>query len=89
MQPPEPGPQRVLVEILAELLMYEARHLGTLGQDWRAEAQRQITRGYRLIGYAEAPQGIQCLRCGLTSWNAHDIAQRYCAYCRRFHEGGS
>jgi hypothetical protein len=100
MQPPEPGPERVLAELLAELL-YERASRFSHGDDgkqwnaldvavqgwWRDKAQHALARGYRLYGLADAPDAIQCLRCGLTSWNAGDIAQRYCGWCKRYHEG--
>jgi hypothetical protein len=85
--PPQPGPQLVLAEILAELLLFEARHMGRAGADWRAEALALIARGYRLIGPPLLPVAIQCLRCGLTSYNPSDVERRYCGFCKRFHEG--
>jgi hypothetical protein len=30
--------------------------------------------------------GITCLICGRTSYNRHDIDQRYCGHCHRFHK---
>jgi hypothetical protein len=30
--------------------------------------------------------GIKCLRCGRTSHNPNDIAQKYCGHCHRFHD---
>jgi ribosomal protein L37E len=100
---PEPGPERLLVELLAEL-MYEHNTHFAYGNDgkrwialdvavkgwWRDRALRMIGRGYRLHGLAETPEAIQCLRCGLTSYNENDIAQRYCGRCKVFHreEGG-
>ncbi len=30
--------------------------------------------------------GIQCLICGKISYNKHDIDQRYCGHCHRFHD---
>ncbi len=43
---------------------------------------------YQLVtavsGTASYP-GIKCLICGRISYNTHDIAQRYCGHCRRFH----
>jgi ribosomal protein L37E len=30
--------------------------------------------------------GIHCLVCGRVSFNRSDIEQRYCGYCKRFHE---
>lgn len=37
--------------------------------------------------YELAPDGksITCLRCKLTSHNAHDVAQLYCGRCHAFH----
>jgi hypothetical protein len=32
------------------------------------------------------PPSITCLVCGLTSWNANDVENRYCGFCHRFHE---
>jgi len=31
---------------------------------------------------------ITCLFCGFTSYNPHDIEERYCGRCHRFHEAG-
>lgn len=38
--------------------------------------------------YTIAPDGksITCRRCGLTSHNPHDVAQRYCGHCHAFHD---
>jgi hypothetical protein len=30
--------------------------------------------------------GIQCLRCGFTSYHPKDVAEKYCGYCHVFHE---
>lgn len=30
--------------------------------------------------------GIQCLRCGFTSYHPKDVAEKYCIACHRFHE---
>jgi len=30
--------------------------------------------------------GIKCLKCGLTSFNPNDIANKYCGNCAMFHE---
>lgn len=32
--------------------------------------------------------GIQCLRCGRTSWHPDDVQHRFCVACGLFHEGG-
>jgi ribosomal protein L37E len=34
----------------------------------------------------EQGRAIRCLRCGLVSWNVHDIDNRYCGHCHVFHE---
>jgi hypothetical protein len=41
--------------------------------------------GYELV-QAGAHQGIRCSRCGQTSWNPHDVRERYCGRCHVFHE---
>ncbi len=30
--------------------------------------------------------GIQCLWCDRVSYNVHDITERYCGNCHRFHD---
>jgi len=44
---------------------------------------------YRLVTTTAAGivyPGIECLICGRTSWNRHDIEFRYCGACHRFHD---
>jgi ribosomal protein L37E len=38
--------------------------------------------------YTIAPDAswIKCHRCGRTSYNRNDVAQRYCGFCHRFHD---
>jgi len=31
-------------------------------------------------------QAIKCLTCGHTSWHPDDVRQRFCGYCKVFHE---
>jgi hypothetical protein len=40
------------------------------------------------VGYILAPDdaAITCGRCGMTSYNPHDVAARYCGNCHVFHE---
>jgi hypothetical protein len=38
---------------------------------------------YELVNDGRA---IRCRRCGLTSHNPNDVAQRYCGQCKVFHE---
>jgi ribosomal protein L37E len=41
-----------------------------------------------MSGYTIAPDAswIRCHRCGRTSYNRNDVAQRYCGFCHRFHD---
>jgi hypothetical protein len=32
---------------------------------------------------------ITCTGCGRTSWNPHDVAERYCGACKVFHDDAS
>lgn len=34
----------------------------------------------------KAPPSIYCPRCGKRSWNPTDVRERYCGYCRAFHD---
>jgi hypothetical protein len=40
------------------------------------------------VAYLLSPEGaaITCGRCGMTSYNPHDVAARYCGHCHVFHE---
>lgn len=40
------------------------------------------------MSYAISADGraITCARCGLTSYNPNDVAQRYCGHCKIFHD---
>jgi hypothetical protein len=40
------------------------------------------------MSYTISPDGkaITCRRCGLTSHNRNDVANRYCGHCNKFHE---
>jgi choline dehydrogenase-like flavoprotein len=40
---------------------------------------------YRLVNDPYA--GIQCLTCGMTSYNANDVRHRFCGNCNTFLEG--
>lgn len=46
------------------------------------------TLKFRWMSYAISPDGtaITCTRCGLTSANLNDVAQRYCSHCKIFHD---
>lgn len=39
-----------------------------------------------LIGENEHQQYIQCVTCGHKSYNPNDIKEKYCGYCRIFHD---
>lgn len=41
---------------------------------------------YRIAWDRRGQRFIQCLRCGRPSYNAHDIAHRYCGFCHVFHD---
>jgi hypothetical protein len=38
---------------------------------------------YVIGGYG---RNITCLDCGLTSWHPEEVRQRYCHFCREFHD---
>lgn len=42
-------------------------------------------QSYVLVRDDRGRPGIECLRCGLTSWNINDVDHRYCGHCRQFH----
>ena len=42
---------------------------------------------YALVRSPRGTPGIECLRCGLVSWNQKDVAEKYCGHCGKFHEG--
>jgi hypothetical protein len=50
--------------------------------------RRHVLAGEPLSAPVGGPAqvGIRCLVCGLTSWNPHDVRERYCGHCHRFHE---
>lgn len=39
-----------------------------------------------LNGIDGKPMAIQCIKCGMISYNPNDIYQRYCGKCHEFHE---
>jgi hypothetical protein len=39
-----------------------------------------------VIAISDNGRCITCLDCGLTSWNENDVRNRYCSYCREFHD---
>lgn len=39
-----------------------------------------------MIKTVDGQKGIQCLLCGLTSFNYNDITNKYCGHCHIFHE---
>jgi ribosomal protein L37E len=40
---------------------------------------------HRIDHYPSGEEYIECLRCGLKSFNKNDIAQKYCGKCSGFH----
>lgn len=70
-----------------QLRMYRAAIVLDLdhGAD-RAFCERRIAAIDRHL--QTAPPSITCPRCGRTSFNTHDIAERYCGACHRFYDEG-
>ena len=64
---------QLITRVLGERLQLITQVLGE-----RAQA------GYAL-GQDERGASITCLACGRTSYNANDVAQRYCGNCHVFH----
>ena len=60
--------------------------------DRRAKAQRRRQALVRAgcatyeMGFRGGQKGIQCLCCGLGSSNPGDILEKYCGFCREFHQ---
>jgi hypothetical protein len=47
-------------------------------------------KGYAMVTSPKTfHKGIQCLNCGLISYNTNDILNLYCANCNIFHEDES
>lgn len=40
---------------------------------------------YELLNIPGGGTSIKCLRCGLTSYHADDVRERYCGHCRLYH----
>jgi len=51
-----------------------------VASDWRAGVAPRTSETTFVAA------GIRCNKCGLTSWNPMDVAERYCANCHVFHE---
>lgn len=47
----------------------------------REQIERILPSTYEIKG-----NSITCLVCGQTSYNRNDVANKYCGYCKRFHE---
>lgn len=41
---------------------------------------------YRVLTDSEGLQFIRCTKCRHESYNANDIAEKYCVYCHKWHE---
>lgn len=54
-----------------------------------AEMREAFGKSYQ-IAHEVTPTGLRtaivCLYCGKASYNRHDIEQKYCGACHRFHE---
>lgn len=42
-------------------------------------------QSYVIVRDNRGRPGIECLHCGLVSWNINDVDHRYCGNCRQFH----
>jgi len=40
------------------------------------------------LGWRDGDQRILCLCCGLGTTNSHDIREKFCGFCRHFHNEG-
>lgn len=58
-----------------------------LEQPGQPSSWRGLVHTYRLVEDGSRT-GIQCLGCGLTSWNRNDVEMRYCGNCHDFHLPG-
>jgi hypothetical protein len=81
-------------EIVEELVRQILRQVGPapnvfledIGRSFYLPLARDIVASgvpYLLVNRATA---ILCLSCGAVSHNPHDVEQRYCAACHRFHD---
>jgi hypothetical protein len=52
----------------------------------RRQALRDAGCSTYVIGVRGGAPGIVCLCCGLGSSNAGDIKERYCGFCKEFHD---
>jgi ribosomal protein L37E len=53
---------------------------------WAAVVLLETLSGMTAVPRATTKDFIRCPRCGLTSYNPKDIAERYCGYCHAFHD---
>jgi len=51
-----------------------------------SELQPVVIKTYVIAGIGHE-QSITCLRCNKTSYNSNDVKNKYCNYCKIFHEG--
>lgn len=75
------GIDRELVELHATIFIYRRANYSTLPDE--VDAMENVFRGadYRLVG--DEPS-FTCPKCGMTSYNANDIAHGYCGNCHEF-----
>lgn len=62
------------------------KHLYWRWQEKRKQAKIQKPTYEIITDKDTGSKGITCLDCGLTSYNEHDIEQKYCGNCHEFHE---
>lgn len=71
--PPPPPPDGLLERLLAN--------------DHAAGVRITVeAAGFRIVESDGAGPAIRCKACGMLSHHPQDVAQRYCAWCHKFHE---
>lgn len=51
------------------------------------DVDKVVAPTYRIVrGAKSGTVGIECLRCGMTSYHPTDVQERYCGNCHVFHE---
>jgi hypothetical protein len=62
-----------------------ARHYHAL-QPPGGELRAPASGAYMITRYADGHETITCATCGAMSANPHDVREKYCGHCERFHE---
>jgi hypothetical protein len=82
--------QEIVEELVRQMLRQvgpaPSAFLGDIGRSFCLPLARDIVASevpYLLVNRKTA---IMCLTCGAVSHNPHDVQQRYCGACHRFHD---